>query len=228
MRSEPFLLVPESRRWPIVLISLHRHSTSSALGFSVWTQTTAVRPCRLTAVADHLIVPQYPMLARRAHAASIIALVAEHRRTHTSVSSSVMQPCMIFSVSILCWYRFPMNWILPRALRRPCTTSEAQQCLMRSACAGEVAPCPCAKVQQAVQTQKGHSEMLVSDLELALGCFHVLSGLLLLLLSLCLLIRVRYLTVFPLLLLGLALSLQWVDMRHQGAQGRHKEQCNVT
>ena len=37
-----------------------------------------------------------------------------------------MQPCMIFSVSILCWYRLPMNWMLPSALRRACKTEHAQ------------------------------------------------------------------------------------------------------
>lgn len=46
MRSEPFLLVPESRRWPIVLISLHRHSNSSALGFSVCSEANSVK-CQL-------------------------------------------------------------------------------------------------------------------------------------------------------------------------------------
>ena len=51
----------------------------------------------------------------------------------TSVSSSVMQLCMIRSVSILCWYRFPMNWMLPRALRRACNTVEAQEAVHRIA-----------------------------------------------------------------------------------------------
>ena len=39
-----------------------------------------------------------------------------------------MQPCMIFSVSILFWYRFPMNWMLPSALLRACT-AEGRDCL---------------------------------------------------------------------------------------------------
>ena len=46
-----------------------------------------------------------------------------------------------------------------------------------------------------------------AHLELALGCFHVLSGLLPLLLSLHLLLRVCDLPILPLLFLGLALSL---------------------
>ena len=68
-------------------------------------------------------------LGRHMYAASLFALVAKQWRTHTSVSSSVMHPCMIFSVSILCWYKFPMNWMFPRALRRPCNASEAQETL---------------------------------------------------------------------------------------------------
>ncbi len=68
--------------------------------------------------------------------------------------------------------------------------------------------------------------MLVSDLELALGCFRVLSGLLLLLLSLHLLLGVCDLTVFPLILLGLAMSLQPYDMRCHSAPCWRKEQSN--
>ena len=56
MRSEPFLLVPESRRWPIVLISLHRHSTSSALGLSVWSGAHSCQFLRIAFLQNFCLV----------------------------------------------------------------------------------------------------------------------------------------------------------------------------
>ena len=47
-----------------------------------------------------------------------------HGAPRTSARSVVMQECMIFSVSIFCLYRKPMNWMLPSARRRACSRHE--------------------------------------------------------------------------------------------------------
>ena len=49
-----------------------------------------------------------------------------------------MQLCIILSVSILCWYKLPMNWMLPSALRRACNGMEFQEAIHELASVCEI------------------------------------------------------------------------------------------
>ena len=145
---------------------------------------------QLSDATVHDLLCQHPMLVQISNELDVAkGSSARLHKVRGSGSFTVYPTCICGSA----WYAYLHKESSIHHDAVPCPhASYSRQC-----------KCNCKTVQR---------QMLVSNLQLGLGCFHILSSLLLLLLSLHLLLRVRYLSILPLLLLSLALSLQPVTV----------------